>query len=88
MINSQPSIDEGLTVIVAGGELFGPDVPDAILDGCAKLADSTKTKLLEVKLSRIDGNLIFNNASPFPNLQLGGEKIIKKLKQILKEGVD
>ena len=49
MINSQPSIDEGLTVIVAGGELFGPDVPDAILDGCAKLADSTKTKLLEVK---------------------------------------
>ena len=85
-LNRQYSQEDAVTVITAGGEVFGPNLPDAILDGCIKLADASKTILLGIKLLRVEGSLIFNNADPFPDIRLGGEKIIKRLEQLLTGG--
>jgi hypothetical protein len=72
-----------LSVVVAGGEVFGPDLPEHIVNGCQILSEKAETSLLGITFSHSGGNFVFANANPFPDLQIGGDRIIKKLKQML-----
>jgi hypothetical protein len=75
--------DDTLSVIVANGEVFGADLPEPIVIGCKRLSEKSKTDLLGITFSRTGENLIFVEANPFPDLQIGGDRFIKKIKEIL-----
>ena len=65
--------DDTLSVVMAGGEVFGPALPKPIVKGCKILSEKSRTNLLGITFSHVGGNLTFVNAIPFPDLQIGGE---------------
>ena len=79
-----PSGEPVLSVIVLRGKLYGSAVPSAVGHACRKLAESADTDLLGVDLfdAGNDG-LMFAHATPFPDLTLGGEELIKGLARAL-----
>jgi hypothetical protein len=59
-------------------------LPSEIKQGCIKLGSLSETRLLQVFFSSMDKELLFSHATPFPELALGGNTIVDKIKDVLK----
>ena len=73
-------------VIAFHGQVFGSPVPPAVANGCTKLAQDVETALLGIDF-QVDprGEWIFSNASPCPDLSLGGMPLLRCVAQVLQE---
>ena len=71
-------------VVVLEGETFGADVPHATRQQCRRLAEICQTQLLGVDLfvSPVDP-WTFAGASPLPDLQIGGNALLRRMGQAL-----
>ncbi len=65
------------TVIVVDGQPVDAHLPDALADGCARLAALARTRILGVDLDARTGAFI--GASPRPDLRLGGDVVVDAL---------
>ncbi len=70
------------TVIVVDGQTVDAQLPDALADGCARLAGLARTRILGVDLDARTGAFI--GASPRPDLRLGGDAVVDALAHALK----
>jgi hypothetical protein len=78
---------EKLNVITFRGEVFGGRVPEAIVSGCAKLAEGADMEMLGVELhSAENGEWTFSSATPCPELAVGGTPLLQRLAEALREG--
>jgi hypothetical protein len=72
------------TIIVVDGICCGAPAPREVTDGCSRLSARSATKLLGVDFEvTSDEEWIFNRATPFPDLRLGGDKLNDSLAQAL-----
>jgi hypothetical protein len=68
------------SVIVLDGEVFGAIVPPAVGDACRTLARRADTDLLGIDLDvGADGILRFADATPLPDLRVGGAPLLDAL---------
>jgi hypothetical protein len=76
-----------LNVIAFRGEVFGGQVPETVARACGKLAEETGTELLGIELyPGENGEWTFANATPCPDLSLGGRPLLQRLAQTLTQG--
>jgi hypothetical protein len=69
-----------ITIIVVKGTCCGPAAPSPVREGCLRLAKMCGTDLLGVDFQQTpSGNWRFINASPVPDLRLGGEALLDLL---------
>jgi hypothetical protein len=62
-------------------------VPESTVNACSKLAEQAGTEMLGVELyAAEDGEWTFANATPYPDLSLGGRPLLQNLAQALNEG--
>jgi hypothetical protein len=66
-------------------EINSEDLSSEIKEGCIKLGHLSETRLLQLYFARAGQDLVFSYASPFPQLVLGGNRIIDKIKDALEE---
>jgi len=72
-------------VIILDGEVFGGYVPPAVRHCCLKLAEICETRLLGIDLlSTLKGRWSFATATPLPDLQIGGHRLVAALARALK----
>jgi hypothetical protein len=68
------------TVVVLGDGVFGPEVPHEVAQACVRLARLADTDLIGIDLERhADGNLTFADATPQPDLRVGGPALLDQL---------
>jgi hypothetical protein len=74
------------SVIVVGGVVSNPDVPESIATACVRLSKLAQTPLLGVELERdaVTHDWRFSNATPLPDLRVGGPKLIDALEGALR----
>jgi len=76
-----------LNVITFRGEVFGGQVPESTVRACAKLAHEAGTEMLGIELyAAEDGEWTFANATPSPDLSVGGMPLLQSLAQALTQG--
>jgi len=69
-----------VTLIVVAGTTVGAPATPEIRAGCVRLAELVQTALLGVDFVRAaDGEWVFYDASPAPDLRLGGEALLDAL---------
>jgi hypothetical protein len=73
------------TVIVAAGRAVGAPVTAEARDACVRLAALADTPLLGIELARGRGGWSFVDASPWPDLTVGGEALLDALGAALRE---
>jgi hypothetical protein len=67
-------------VIVLRGEVFGAVLPATTRVACAHFAEAAGTELLGIDLFRAgDDRWTFASATPYPDLTLGGNRLIAHL---------
>jgi len=82
-----PDLQKTAQVIVLDDEIFGATVPSAVGDGCRNLARLLQTRLLGIDFtSTLQDPWTFCFASPVPDLQLGGVRLIESLARTLRNG--
>jgi hypothetical protein len=73
------------SIIVVKDTCFGPAAPSSVLAGCVRLAQLSGTSLLGVDFQITPtGNWIFTDATPLPDLRLGGEALLDTLSKKLR----
>lgn len=73
------------SIIVVKDKCFGPIAPPTVTVGSVRLADLSKTSLLGVDFQITPtGDWIFMNATPLPDLRLGGEALLDVLANTLR----
>lgn len=78
-----PSVKHTITVV--NDTCFGSVVPPTVASGSVRLGELSQTSLLGIDFQiTSDGNWIFLNAQPLPDLRLGGEDLLDFLSTILK----
>jgi hypothetical protein len=76
-----------LQVITFGGEVFGGRVAEPIARACAKLAQEAETEMLGIELYATENSeWTFANATPYPDLSVGGAPLLQRLAQAFNEG--
>ena len=74
-------------VIVLEDEVFGAHPPTPVREGCSKLAKLCRTRLLGIDFFITSGGLwTFSHATPLPDFQVGGTKLLERLTQIFQSG--
>jgi hypothetical protein len=85
-----PEAAAKLNVIAFQGEIFGgraPELPEPVARACARLAQDAGAEMLEIELYAAgNGDWTFANATPYPDLTLGGKPLLQRLAQALTEG--
>ncbi len=82
-----PDLQRTTQVIVLDNEIFGANVPSAVGDGCRNLARLMQTRLLGIDFTSTPQTpWTFCFASPVPDLQLGGIRLIESLARTLRNG--
>jgi hypothetical protein len=82
-----PELKRTAQVIVLDNEIFGANVPPAVGDACRNLAQLMQTRLLGIDFTSTPQNpWTFCFASPVPDLQLGGVRLIESLAHALRNG--
>lgn len=72
------------TVIVVDGTVTGASAPDAVKEGCRRLAQAAGTELLGLDfLPGAAGEWTFAGANPMPDLRYGGHALIEALIEAL-----
>ena len=70
-----PASSADRTIIVVDGICCGVTGPERVMAGCVRLAQISATSLLGIDFRVApDGQWIFDKATPFPDLRLGGER--------------
>jgi hypothetical protein len=73
------------TIISIDGVCCGAAAPAKVIAGCSRLSELSATKLLGIDFHVTPGGeWIFNKATPFPDLRLGGDKLLDALADALK----
>lgn len=67
------------TMIVVGGRVVGPSLPQEIRAGCLRLAQLSQTPLLGIDFAASGNTWTFAGATPMPDLRLGGEPLLDAL---------
>ena len=76
-----------INVIAFRDEVFGAQVPETIVRGCAKLVRDAGAEMLGIELyAGENGGWVFANATPCPDLSPGGPPLLRSLAQALTEG--
>jgi len=75
-----------LSLITLRGEVFGGQVPETVACACRKLAEEAGTEMLGIELYAENGEWTFANATPSPDLTLGGLPLLQRLAQTLTQG--
>jgi len=76
----------GLTVLVIGPHVVGDDVPDDLAAACRRLAALARTPLLGVDFAvHRTGTHQFVQATPWPDLRVGGEQALDALASALRD---
>jgi hypothetical protein len=74
-------------LIAFRGKIFGAQLPEHTARACTKLAQDSGTELLGLELfAGEDGEWTFANATPMPDLAVGGTPLLEHLAQTLREG--
>lgn len=92
-----PSASPVTSVIMLGDEVIGKEVPTDIVAGCRRFMELAETDLLGIDFyvepsctkpssMKSGGDWKFANASPFPDLTLGGRPLLERLAHILQNG--
>jgi hypothetical protein len=73
-------------VIAFGGRVFGAAVPDELAAGCRRLADDAGTAVLGIDF-HVDpsGHWLFADATPCPDLSLGGMPLLRRMAALMQE---
>jgi hypothetical protein len=72
------------SIIVLNDKCFGTTAPLSVQEGCVRLAQLSATSILGVDFQVTkSGTWIFINATPHPDLRLGGEALLDKLSKVL-----
>ena len=75
-----PPLAEIRRVIVLGDEVFGAEIPAALCERCCNLSRICQTPLLGIEFYRGDNKQwIFSHATPLPDLQDGGTRLLQSL---------
>ncbi|MBS0276692.1 MAG: hypothetical protein JSR81_03655 [Proteobacteria bacterium] len=74
-----PAGADVLRILVAGGEAFGPALPLAVRESCVELGALAETPLLGVDVYREPAGWRFANATPLPDLTIGGSAFARRL---------
>jgi hypothetical protein len=79
--------DGGLRrVVTFQGELFGSEVPASVAQGCARLADAADIAMLGIDFEvDASGRWLFADATPCPDLTVGGLPLLRALAQTMQE---
>ena len=91
---TEPKLENGdgldrKEVIVACGNVIGSELPDYVSKGTRRLGEVSGTDLLGIRFAIDSGdNWIFENATPLPDLRLGGTKLLEILAASLKGNED
>jgi hypothetical protein len=73
------------TVIIVDGHAVGIHAPSHIIEGCQNLAELSETQLLGIEFAVGEsGEWTFANATPFPDLRLGGKRMLDVLESVLR----
>jgi hypothetical protein len=76
-----------MNVIAFRGEVYGKHVAEPVARACAKLAEQAKTELLGIELyATQNGEWTFANATPCPDLSIGGMPLLRNLADALTQG--
>ncbi|MFZ0962665.1 MAG: hypothetical protein WAO35_17485 [Terriglobia bacterium] len=76
-----------LTLIAFRGEVFGGRVPEPTARACAKLAQEAGMEVLGIQLYADEhGEWNFAQATPSPDLSIGGAPLLQRLAQALTQG--
>jgi hypothetical protein len=76
-------------VIVVDGHITGVPAPAYIQNGCRRLADLSKTKLLGIEFcAGAESPWTFAGATTIPDLTLGGEALLDALATVFKNGLE
>ncbi|HEV2964400.1 MAG TPA: hypothetical protein VG649_21410, partial [Candidatus Angelobacter sp.] len=74
-------------VIVLEDEVFGAQPSATVREGCCKLAKLCRTRLLGIDFYITSGGLwTFSHATPLPDFQIGGTRLLQRLTQIFRSG--
>jgi hypothetical protein len=83
-------VPEGATtsnVIAFRGEVFGATLPEAVVRACTKLGRDSETEMLGIGLyAARNGEWTFANATPCPDLSVGGNPLLRRLATALTQG--
>ena len=75
------------SVIVVGGESCASNASEEVSAGCVRLAELAATSLLGIDFNVTpDGDWIFSQATPLPDLRLGGDMLLDALARTLHAG--
>jgi hypothetical protein len=84
---SSPDLKKSAQVVILDNEIFGANLPAAVGDGCRNLARLLRTRLLGIDFTSTPQDpWTFCFASPVPDLQLGGVRLIEGLARTLRNG--
>jgi hypothetical protein len=74
------------TVVAVNGECCGARAPQAILAGCSRLAELAATGILGMDFrTTLESEWVFQNATPLPDLRVGGHAVLATIAQALKQ---
>jgi hypothetical protein len=74
-------------LIAFRGEVFGGRLPEPMVRACAKLAQEADAEMLGIELYAAEnGEWTFANATPCPDLSVGGMPLLERLAQALTQG--
>jgi hypothetical protein len=76
------------TAVVVGQRVFGPApvLPLSIVDAGVRLAAASECPMLGIDFVRASRGLSFANATPMPDLRLGGDLLVDALTEMLEAG--
>ncbi len=73
-------------VVVLDGEVFGAQPPAQVQDACCQFSKLCRTPLLGVDFFIDSGTWIFSHATPLPDYQVGGSRLLQRLAQVFQTG--
>ncbi len=77
---------------VFGGELYGVQLPEPVVQACARLANDAKAQVMGTDLYLdghgldTEGRWSFASATPSPDLRVGGMPLLRRIAEELTEG--
>jgi hypothetical protein len=75
------------SAIVLDGKVFGPALPEGIVQACCRFAILAESELLGIDVFRAnDGRWNFAAATPYPELSCGGQPLLAQLAQVFAQG--
>jgi hypothetical protein len=76
-----------INVVVLKSQFFGPPLPQDITAACCRFANLAECELMGISLFQSEsGNWLFSSATPYPDLQTGGQPLLTHLANVFAKG--